>query len=112
MSKDLIEFCAREVESHVRQQFRRNRAHVINLLGPTLGRTVALRMPYLGFWYAPCDDAAVLQYEQIVMRALAWRERFRRTKPSWATDLPVKIDAIEKLRRGTLRLSAPTPLVA
>src|SRR4051794_30634685 len=100
MRGDLQQRCEQVFVDHVEELFERNRAAAIKNVGVADIKYLVLTAPYIDFLYSACDDNFIPKLKTLVCAALAWRERFRTTKPAWAPDLPLNFDGCEKLENS------------
>jgi hypothetical protein len=103
MHHGLQQLCEQFFAEHVETLFEQARARGVESLGATNLKYQVLKTPYLGLLYSAVDDDLIAQLKPMVVRALAWRERFRQTKPSWAPELPINLDEIGQLQNGCSR---------
>src|SRR5262245_19213170 len=95
MHDDLRTLCATEFADHVDALFEKDCATIKNAGVNVI--YLVLQAPYIEFIYSALDDAIVPELKDLVCAALAARERYRRSKPAWAKDLPLSIDACEMM---------------
>jgi hypothetical protein len=80
--------------------------HVNKLFAETRARehgNSMLSVPIIDFSYPARRPELVPELKRIVVAALTWRERFARSKPDWAPQLPVTIDGCMKMQASASR---------
>src|SRR5215831_8031879 len=56
--------------------------------------------PFIEFPYATFDDELIAELKDLICKALATQIRFRESKPAWAPDLPLSLNAGRELKRN------------
>lgn len=100
---DLQQRCEQAFADHVDALFRQARARWIEKDGVANLKYLVLEAPYIKLLYSAVDDAFIPKLKRLVCAALAAREQFHRTKPSWAPDLPISCADCEKLQNSASR---------
>src|SRR4051794_31916291 len=102
MHNDLQQRCGEQAfADHVEALFQKDRARGIENLGAVNLKYLVLKAPYIELLYSAVDDDLIAKkLKPMVCAALAARAQFRTTKPPWAPDLPISVDACEQLQNS------------
>jgi hypothetical protein len=92
MDQNLIELCERQFVKHVEELFKWNRTGSY-----VFDDAIWAHDPIWNSIYCLDDEASMAAIKRRTLRALAAREWFKHTGPSWAQPLPLAYDEIDKL---------------
>jgi hypothetical protein len=79
--------------------FEEQRAIVCETIGAPDWKRVILSAPFVEIHYAMFDDELIAELKDLICNALATQARFHASKPSWAPDLPLSLNAGRELKR-------------
>ena len=89
----------RAIVDQVDRLFEEDRAIVCENIGAPNWKRVVLSAPFIELHYAMFDDELISELKELTCNALATQARFHASKPSWAPDLPLSLNAGGKLKR-------------
>jgi hypothetical protein len=88
----------RALVDQVDELFEKDRAIVCETIGAPDWKRVVLSAPFIELHYAMFDDELIAELKILTCYALAAWARFHESKPSWAPDLPLSLNAGGKLK--------------
>jgi hypothetical protein len=78
--------------------FEEQRAIVCENISTLNWKRVILSAPFIKLHYAMFDDALIVELKDLICKALTTQARFHESKPAWAPDLPLNLDAGRELK--------------